>query len=191
MLLAAAVDQRADCALRPALGDRRLSGRRHGDRPIRAASVQHAGKRVAGRGARRRDAAVPDRARAGAVAAACDAARHFRIGRCAARDHGRRHRGTRDRDGPVSVARRAARRSRARDVRDVDRAAHPGRARTPAAALRPARICDPAVPGHGDRARCSRSCRCSRRPPERDPAIEPRRRREQRRTDRRRDRRRW
>ena len=47
---------------------------------------------------------------------------------------------------------RAGRRPRARDVRHLDRAAHPGRARTPAAALRPARLRDPAVPGHGDRA---------------------------------------
>ena len=46
---------------------------------------------------------------------------------------------------------RAARRPRARDVRHVDRAAHPGRARTPPAALRPACICDPVVSGHGDR----------------------------------------
>ena len=70
--------QRAVRALRPALRDRRLSGRRRGDRAVRAALFSTPESVIAGGRARRRDAAVPDRARAGALAAARDAARHFR-----------------------------------------------------------------------------------------------------------------
>ena len=57
--------------------------------------------------------------------------------------------------GPRAVGGRG-RRARARAVRDRDRPADPRGARRPAAALRPARLRDPAVPGP------RRSCRCWR-----------------------------
>ena len=51
-------------------------------------------------------------------------------------------------DRPVRLARRAGRGIGACTLGNLDRAAHPGRSRPPAAGLRPARLRDPAVPGH-------------------------------------------
>ena len=65
-------------------------------------------------------------------------------------------------DRTVRLARRAGRGPRAGALSDLDRAAHPGGARPSAAALRPARLRDPAVPGHVGRAAARAGARCSR-----------------------------
>ena len=109
-----------------------------------------------GRRARRRDAAVPDRARAGAVAPARDAARHLRPRRRATCAHRRgASRGLRSRPACSTGAARWSQASRSRCRRPRSRCA----------SWKSADTCSNPTASAHSRSCCSRtwrSCRCSR-----------------------------
>ena len=136
----------------------------YGFRPGAGARDDHHGVR-----ARRRPAAVPDRPRTRILAPAGAASRHIRPRRRPAR----RHRGGIGRSRLWArahrLARRRHRRARTGIVGDRHRAENPGGARPAPTALRPARLRDPAVPGHvgGAVAGAAAAARARRRQPRR------------------------
>ena len=178
--------ERADRASARALRHRRLSGRRHHHRSLRAGAVRNSGKHHPGRRAGRRHAAVPDRPRARARPADRDAPPHIRPRRRPIDVDRRRDRRPWLRDRLPRLARRHRRRARAGDVGDRDRAANPGGTRPASARLWPARLRHPAVPGSRRGAASGRVA--APRPRKRERACEPRRRAARSRLDRRRDR---
>lgn len=153
-----------------AIGRSRLSRRRHRHRPVDPR--RHQGPRrdpQHGRD-RRGAAALPRRARTAAGAALFDAQGHSRHGPGADGAQRRRHRAFRLVVRPFRGGRGRCRRGTG-TVGDLDRAAAaPGTGRRQRA-LRPANFLDPPVPGHGDRLRRWRCCRCSPPPAARRPAA--------------------
>ena len=129
-------------------GRRRLSCRRGRDRPVRLWIFSRPGGDLECRRAWRRDASLPDRARAETLAIESDAEGDFHWRRVAAFRHDARFDTACDLRPRPRFRGRDGREHRACDVGDLDCAANSRRARRPAIALRPARLRDFALSGY-------------------------------------------